>query len=243
MAQEIESDDRLLFKGPPGTRFTVENLEELPGDTFAAIQSVAGWLLENERELENRHGLLAAEIARTSLRDGNAQDLAGVLAIALESARIAYNFGLTQQSRDTLKALGDLRKVVSDDTAKLSETTRTLGAAVAGAVFANMGLIIARLTLSANSTFVGPAAILLGSVLLLYVVTVIGSGFHYILVQSYLRKEWRGSLYRFLSKEDYKRLVELPVGRAERAFYFLAGVGAIMVVLLWGATIYIFNAT
>ncbi|TIV70763.1 MAG: hypothetical protein E5V79_06450, partial [Mesorhizobium sp.] len=89
-------------------------------------QSVATWVYENDRELENRHGLLAAEVARTSFRDGDAQALAGVLGTAFEGARIAYNFGVTQQSKDTLKALGDLRKTVSDDATKLSETTRTL---------------------------------------------------------------------------------------------------------------------
>lgn len=180
-SQEIELDDRLLFKGPPAARFTVANRETLPDNRFATVQSVAGWLLENERELENRHGLLAAEIARTAMRGGNAQDLADILAPALEGARIAYNFGITQQSRDTLKALGDLRKAVSDDTAKLSETVRSLGAAVVSAVFANIGLIVARLTLPPNgTTFIGPAAILIGVVLTIYVATIIVSGIHYI---------------------------------------------------------------
>ena len=231
MAQEIEPDDRLLFRGPPTARFVVANHEDFPGDLFATIQSVASWLLENERELENRHGLLAAEVSRAAVRNGNAEDLAIVLAAALEGARIAYNFGINQQSRDTLKALGDLRKAVSDDTTKLSETIRTLGAAVVGAVFANLGLIVARLTLPANDKFVGPAAILVGIVLAIYVATVIGSGVHYIRVQSYLRKEWRNSLYKFLAKEDYRRLVEVPIERAENAFWWTAGAGFVMVVL------------
>lgn len=242
LAQEIEPDDRLLFRGPPPARFTVANLEELPRDGFATVQSVAGWLLENERELENRHGLLAAEISRDAMRDGDAKDLAAVLIAALEGAKIAYNFGITQQSRDSLKALGDLRKAVADDTAKLSETMRTLGAAVVGAVFANIGLIVTRLTLPANSKFVGPAAILIGVVLTIYVATIIGSGIHYIWVQGYLRKEWRSSLYRFLAQDDYRRLVEIPVGRAELAFWCTAGAGAVMVVLLLIAVIQIAGA-
>ncbi|MBN9147947.1 MULTISPECIES: hypothetical protein [unclassified Nitrobacter] len=232
MAQEIEPDDRLLFRGPPAARFTVSNLEELPPDRFATVQSVSCWLLENERELENRHGLLAAEIARDAVRDGDARDLASVLVPALEGARIAYNFGVTQQSRDTLKALGELRKSVADDTAKLSETMRTLGGAVVGAVFANIGLIVARLASPANSTFVGSAAILIGIVLTIYVATIVGSGIHYIWVQRYLRKEWRNSLYRFLAADDYRRLVEVPMRRAEFAFWCIAGAGIAMVVLL-----------
>jgi hypothetical protein len=231
MAQEIEPDDKLLFKGPPPTRFTVGNEEDLTADLFATLQSAAGWLLENERELENRHGLLAAEIARTATRGGSAMDLAGTLRLALEGARIAYSFGVTQQNKDTLRALGDLRKAVSEDTAKLSEIMRTLGTAVAGAVFANIGLIIARLSVPANATFVGKAAILVGIVLTIYVASVVGSGMHYIWVQGYLRREWRGSLYKFLSDDDYRRLVDVPVGRAETAFWCAACAGILMLVI------------
>lgn len=230
MAQEIELDDRLLFKGPPSARFTVTNQEDLTPASFAALQSVASWLLENEREVENRQGLLAAEIARTAVRDGNAGDLVSVLPTALEGARIAYNFGVTQQSRDTLKALGDLRKAVSDDTAKLSETMRSIGAAVVGAVFANIGLIVARMTLPPNgSKFIGQAAILVGVVLTVYVASIIISGIHYLWLQAYLRKEWRNSLYKFLAQDDYKRLVEVPVFRAEVGFWIMVGVGTILV--------------
>ncbi|MBB3590883.1 hypothetical protein FHX08_001227 [Rhizobium sp. BK529] len=231
MAQEIEPDNRLLFKGPPPTRFTVGDEEDLTADLFATLQSVATWLLENERELENRHGLLAAEIARTATRGGSAMDLASTLRLALEGARIAYNFGVTQQNKDTLRALGDLRKAVSEDTAKLSEIMRTLGTAVAGAVFANIGLIVARTTLQTNAKFVGPAAMLVGIVLAIYVLSVIGSGVHYIWVQTYLRNEWRGSLYKFLSDDDYKRLVEVPVRRAETAFWGVAAAGILMMVI------------
>ncbi len=242
MAQEIEIDNRLFFRGPPATRFTVASRVAVPADLFASIQSVSGWLLETERELENRHGLLAAEIARTSLRDGSATDMAGVLPAAFEGARIAYAFGVTQQSRDTLKALGDLRKAVSDDTAKMSETTRALGIAVVGAVFSNIALIVARLTLPANSTFVAPAAVLLGIVVAVYVGTVIGSGFHYMWMQKLLRQEWRNSLYRFLSATDYDRLVEKPVKRSEAAFVWMSIAGGLMVALVLVATIFIIQS-
>lgn len=239
MAQEIEADERLLFKGPPPARFSVENEVELPADLFAALQSASRWMFENDRELENRHGLLAAEVARTSLRSGNALDLSYVMAAALEGARIAYNFGVTQQSRETLKALGDLRKAVSDDTAKLSETMRTLGAAMVAAVFANIGLIAARLTVPANSAFVGQAAICIYVVLAIYVLTVIGSGWHYIWIQSYLRDEWRNSLYRFLPNSDYDRLVREPVRRSELAFWWMAAASVLMMLILGAAVYYI----
>lgn len=234
LSQEIEPDGRLLFRGPPPTRFTVSNLE-ISATSFAACQEAVTWIFENARELENRHGLLAAEIARTSLRDGGPQDLANTLRSALEGARIAYGFGVTQQSKDTLKALSDLRKAVSDDAAKLSETTRSLGTAIAGAVFGNISLIIARLTLPTNGVFIGNAAILIGVVLLVYVCVMVASGIHYITIQHDLRQDWRERLYRFLNDDEYERMVNRPAKRAETAFGITAIIGVIMAVTLLGA--------
>lgn len=238
LAQEVEPDGRLLFRGPPPTRFSTDGIA-LQDDSFTALQRAVQWTYENERELENRHGLIAAEVARTSLRDGGLNDLASTLGAALEGARIAYGFGVTQQSKDTLKALGDLRKAVSDDASKLSETTRSLGAAVIGAVFGNIGLIVARLTLPANGVFIGPAAILLGLVLAIYVGAVIASGAHYIFIQRDLRRDWRDRLYRFLGDDEYARMVSRPAERAERAFWVTAIIGSIMTIVLLIAVYFI----
>lgn len=238
LAQEIEPDGRLLFRGPPPTRFA-PNGADLDEHAFAALQKAVNWTYENARELENRHGLMAAEVARTSLRDGSLEDLASTLPAALEGARIAYGFGVTLQSTDTLKALGDLRKAVSDDAAKLSETTRSLGTAVIGAVFGNIGLIVARLTLPANGVFIGPAAILLGVVLAIYVVAVIASGGFYIFIQRELRRDWRDRLYRFLGDEEYARMVNRPAERAEGAFWITAGIGVVMTLVLLAAVCFI----
>lgn len=239
LAQEIEPDGRLLFRGPPPTRFSSGNPEAVPASGFAAAQAVASWVFENDRELENRHGLVAAEIARTSLRDGRLADLASTLGPALEGARIAYNFGVTQQSKDTLKALGDLRKAVTDDAAKLSETTRSLATAIVGAVFGNIGLIVARLTLPANGVFIGPAAMLLGIVLAIYVGSVIVSGSQYISIQRELRGDWRHRLYRFLGDDEYQRMVERPAARAERFFWITASIGVVMTIALLAAVYFI----
>jgi hypothetical protein len=241
LAQEIEPDGRLLFRGPPPTRFTPSH-GDIDQASFAALQAAAGWAYENTRELDNRHGLVAAEVARTSLRNGSLRDLAATLPAALEGARIAYNFGVTQQSKDTLRALGDLRKSVSDDAAKLSETTRSLGTAVVGAVFGNIGLIVARLTLPANGAFIGPAAILIGVVLAFYVGAIVASGSHYIAIQRDLRGDWRTRLYRFLGDDEYNLMVTRPAERAERAFWTTAIVGIVMTALLLIAVCFIATA-
>lgn len=243
LANELEPDGSLLFRGPPPARFEIGPLEDITPQRFATVQSTVSWTFENAREIEHRHALISTEIARAALRGGNAEDLAGTLPAALEGAKIAYGFGIAKQSQDTLKALGDLRKAVSDDAAKLSETTRTLGAAIVGAVFGNIGLIVARLTLPTNAAFIGKAAVLLSLVLAVYVAAIIGSGWHYIAVQRRLRNEWRDRLYRFLPKDEYKKLVEDPIRSSEVVFFCIAVAGALMVVLLGIAVYFIVSAS
>lgn len=231
LAHEVEPDGQLLFRGPPPTRYALSKTAHVRDSAFAALQRATAWTYENDRELENRHGLLAAEVARTSLRGGDISDLLNSLELALEGARIAYAFGVNQQSKEALRSLADLRKAISDDTAKLSETTRSLCAAVVGAVFGNIGLLIARVSLQSNAKFIGGAAILLGVVLALYVAAIIYSGHRYIGIQRQLRKDWREKVYRFLTDEDYEKLVGDPVKKSENTFYVVSLIGMLMVLL------------
>lgn len=235
VANEIEPDGNLLFRGPPATRFTPSAGALVEASGLEALQKAARWVFENPREAENRHGLFSAEVARTALSGGTATDLASISRTALEGAKIAYNFGVTQQSRDTLKALSDLRKAVSDETSKLGENTRSLATAVAGSVVANLGIIIARLTMPATSNWVPVAAITIGLVLAIYVGSIIWSGAHYLGLQSMLRTEWRQRLYRFLDDDEYERMVSTPVAKAEKGFWIACCIAAVMTVLLFVA--------
>lgn len=242
LAQEVERDGKLLFRGPPPARFRATGAERIDVSSFSGLQRAAGWVYENPRELENRHSLMAAEVARTALRDGDLIDLAAVMTNALEGARIAYEFGVSQQSRDALKSLSDLRKAVSDETAKLSDATRSLAAAVMTSAVGNAGLIIARLTLSEKSRLVAPAAGIIGAALAAYVGVVIWSGWHFLTIQQDLRRDWRDRLYRFLGDTEYERMVTTPVGKAETGFKKAAMVSggiaalmlaAVLIVILW----------
>lgn len=218
ITQEVEPDGTLLFRGPPPTRFRSARFDHITEASFAALQRSAAWVYENPRELESRHGLFAAEVARNAIRDGDAADLSGTLVHALEGARIAYGFGVSQQSRDALKALSDLRKAVSDETMKLAETTRSLVAALTTATVGNAGILVARLTLGKDSAFVSSAAALLAVALALYVGVVIYSGSQFLSIQQSLRVNWRDRLYRYLGEAEYQAMVTDPVGRAEANF-------------------------
>lgn len=239
LTDEVEPDGKLLFRGPPSTRFTASTPQVVDASAIEAVVKASKWVFENPREAENRHVLFAAEVARATLQGGDAVDFANLAKPALEGAKIAYNFGVTQQSRDTLKALGDLRKAVSDEAVKLSDSTRALATAIAGAVVANLGIIVARLSIAPNGNWSSWAAIVLGAVLAIYVGSMIMSGAHFLRLQATLRSEWRARLYRFLNDDEYKRMVADPVARAERAFWAAAIIGAIMAALLFIAVLII----
>jgi hypothetical protein len=239
LAQEVEPDGSLLFRGPPPTRFRSTGATKVDVGSLAALQRAAGWVYENPRELENRHGLLAAEVSRASLRDGDLADLAAVAGVALEGARIAYGFGVSQQSRDALKTLSDLRKAVADETGKVAEATRSLATAVLAAAVGNVGLVVARVTIAKDARFVAPAAVAIGVALAVYVGLVIGSGAHFLAIQRDLRRDWRDRLYRFLGHDEYRRMVDNPIGRAEKAFRNAAIGSGIIAALMLGAVILI----
>ena len=236
IANEVDVDGTLLFRGPPVSRFKLDDVAGLKNTIFADLQRAAYWAYESPRELENRQGLLASEIARGTLRDGTLPALCDSTKRALEGARIAYGFGVTQQSKDTLKALSDLRKAVMDETSKLTETMRALAGAVSSAAFGAIGLIIARLTLAPSNEWVTTAAVAIGVVLGLYVASVIISGLHFMRLQRTLRNDWRARLYSFLTEEDYEKLVETPVERAERGYKTAAWCGGIITTILIVAT-------
>lgn len=235
IANEVEPDGNLLFRGPPVTRFSPVAGAFIEQGPLQALQEAARWVFENPREIENRHTILSAEVARISLKGGTVTDLASLSRASLDSAKIAYGFGVTQQSRDTLKALVDLRKAVTDETSKLSESTRSLATAVAGAVFANLGIIVARLTIPATSKWVPAAAMTLGVVLAVYVGLIIWSGLHYLGLQATLRNEWRERLYRFLDDSEYQRMVIDPVERAERGFKIACCIAGFLTIMLFVA--------
>jgi hypothetical protein len=230
LSNEVEQDC-LVFRGPPLVRLSLrsEAYQSLDEAGFRAIQDAAIWVYDNERELEMRHGLYSAEIARTAAFDSDAAAVfKRAAASALESARIAYGLNLSQVSRDSLRALADLRKAISDETAKLADSTRTIAGSVATSVFAGLGLLLARLTTNAPAPLVVSLTLILG----LYVCAVIWSGCRFIKVQEEIRRQWRSRLYVFLSNIDYDEMVEKPAKNAEGAFNLAAIFGAIITGLM-----------
>lgn len=232
LPDEIDNDGFLKFRGPPRLKVAPARTEDgpLPFPTFLVLQNVMQWVFENEHESEMRHALLANELSRSSSSpvEGVAQVLQDHLSEAWSSAKIVYQVALSDTGRDTLKILSDLRKAITDETAKISDQSRQLVGAVAGSLATGIGLVAARIAIKASPEIV--AAIMF--VVVLYVASVITAAIHFIRLQRQMRTDWQGRLYRFLPKNDYDNLVEKPIKSAERALFWTAGLGSTAVLIL-----------
>ena len=231
LANEV-TPDRLILRGPPSVTLTmsVGAMPELDDvNAFNGLQQAAAWVYETDRDLDTRHGLFTAEVARAAVADREAASVFGRLsASALASAKIAYGLVLSGVNRDTLKALADLRKAVTDETGKLADSTRSLAGLVTTTLFAGIGIVLARLKAD-----LPPAAVAcLAVVLLFYVGSVIWGGWSFVKIQREIRSQWRARLYSFLEPAEYAEMVEKPVASAERGFYKAAWAGGAVAVLL-----------
>lgn len=220
LCTEIEPDGTLLFRSQPVLRICNPGLTvDTTKRSFHELHSLATWAYENKREAETRHGLVVAEIVRASMSAESAKDLvANGFRGILESARHAYQLGLHELGKDALRALADLRKSVADETSKAADFTRQMTTSVAGALFAAVGVLAARLTLAKDNEAFSLVAVIVGMILFVYVVATAINGWYFIRIQRGMRSRWKERTRKFLVDEEYCELVDFPVGQAERAY-------------------------
>ncbi|PYE42636.1 hypothetical protein DFI02_106211 [Rhizobium sp. PP-F2F-G20b] len=234
LPNEIDPESGALkFRGP--SRLVLERpsseqmAEFVTGRGFLLLQNAIAWVFENERETETRHTLLAAELARSAaLNRSTTAVLEENLYSALEGARIAYEMHLMSVGNDTLKALADLRKAVTEEIGKTTEATRQTSAAVASALAVGLGLLAAKTTAT-----VSPGLVMaLMCVAVVYVLMVAVSGGLHVFFQRKARRSWQERLYRFLPKIEYKQLVTDPITSSEWVFYLICALGGGSVLVL-----------
>ncbi len=245
LANQIDSADHtLIFKGPPKLvlqppQLTAETIEEFGIDAFLDLQAAAHWVYESSREAEVKHSLLATEISRSGREICSATGyFKDNISTALESAKIAYQMSLSELGKDTLKSLADLRKSITEETAKATDSTRQTITAVSGALAVGVALVAARINTGINSWLISMVLLIAVG----YIGMIIYSGWNFISLQRELRKDWQPKLYRFLPADEYQRMVETPAKKAERAFKITATIGMGAVILM-SSSVLIFSFT
>lgn len=223
IATEVNAGSDFSFRG--NAQLTIGEPEagyKPPMRQFWQLQRTVSWIYENPSETETRFRLINYELGRLG-RSSNVAitDVLEYMGVALESAKLAFQYSLAKVSSDTAKSLSDLRKSLSEETSRLSEMVRQVISAVSGVVFVGIGLIAARFSTSTPKL----ALIIMGFVLCCYVFFVIRSGKNHIAQQRNMRTVWRKRLYGYISDNDYKAMILDPAGKSEDQFHSAA---------LWG---------
>lgn len=217
LVNEVDGGEgKVRFAGPPRLEFDVltgPDGRRLVEGIFPLLQAVVRWVYDVDREAELKHRLFGQEFARLAQKGVNlADELVRVIDSAFDGAKIAYGFSVQEMSRDALKGLSDLRKAVADETQKSSEAARQLALNAAGAEFYALGLLAARIT-STVEPFIIDCMAALG---VFYVLCVLYINLRYLNHQDEQRKVWRAKLYRYLTEDDYRVMVTVPVSHSER---------------------------
>lgn len=231
---EVDSAvQRLKFKGPPRVTVLLRKIEEGDHAFHDSLQQVLRWTYELENQAEIRILYFRSELARCGLaQETSLGNLLEALTAALDGAKIAYAMSISELGKDTIKALADLKKSITEDTAKLTDATRQTTAAVAAALAAGFGLLAARVTSNTPINLIGIVML----VVCLYVASVVVSGWNLLRLQQQLRQDWHPKIYRFLTESEYQTLVKKPASTAEGAFWWAAALGGGTVAAL---TIYV----
>lgn len=234
LVNEVDSHSgSITLYGPPKYSASIPSTTGrfLNWDTvepFVNLQTAARWVYENSREAEMRHGLLAVELARFTFGKITLSELfSHHISAATESAKLAYQMGISKLSQDTLKSLTDLRKSVSDETSKFNDLTRQLFQSTSSASIIGLGLIAIRIANVAN-----PLVIILTLLAIdIFVGLTIFSGYKFIQLQKKIVSDWKQKIHSYLPQDEYFKLVTDPISKAAAQYNFyaiLCGIGMIL---------------
>lgn len=228
ICSEAVGSDLLVFGGPPRAKLAISD-KALSGDLgligYQNLRRMVAWTYELAEAAEQRHSLLTVEIARSAGRNETIGQLFSHVGRDIyEGARLAFQLSLSDMSREAIKAQGDLRKAIAEDTAKASESVRSLAGAMAVAIATSIGLVAARAT-GASEPWVLSAV---GLVAALYLIAVAVTGWSFLHLQDQLRQQWRTRFYRFVPEPDYVAMVVDPARAAAKTYNFV-GVIAVLV--------------
>jgi hypothetical protein len=205
-----------VFSGPPKRTFALPaTFDEA---AWTPLQEAASWVYFEGRDPEARQLLFSNELARAHDPDA----LPDVLKRSLESAKSAYDAHVKSGSRETLKALADLRKTVFEETQKISQRAQDLASslwkdlAVAAAPFALKIITDPSKATDPNilPIFLFGAALFLtfSFCIQLYV------NYRFFRHQDASREIWKRALNVALSQQELDQLSDKPIGDSLRDY-------------------------
>lgn len=220
-----DGNEMVVLAGPR-TRRVPAGLVPLPAtDLFAVATECANWVFASGRDVDVRHTLFTYELAREWPESETlANGFSTKAPRALDAAKTAFHAHVRETSKDTLKALGDLRKTLSEEVTKVIQQTRELlsgmwrdFAFAATVLAARTALLIAEKPAAESPAIkvllIGTAVFLAFSVYM-----TLRSNAKFMSIAAVSRKSWRDKLYGFLPEDDLKRLADEPMLQCESEY-------------------------
>jgi len=227
------------FNGPPACVATPSDAEVAA--LAPRLQAGVAWVFSENRDADTRHLLLTAEWARTHRRS-QLRDLGEG---ALESAKAAYAAYVTSGSKETLKALAELRKAVVDEGQKTSQRAQDL----AGAMWKDVAVAAAPFVLKIlpDASRAPNAVLTIALALSAAAFLVFSFGIQVFINERYFRRQaegralWKRELNVALRQKDVDDLSEEPIRNSladyakVRGVVGLVYVGLVVALLLFAA--------
>jgi hypothetical protein len=222
----------LQASGPPLFRVRADS-SDIVG-AFDELTEAAHWVFLSGQDIEARHIIFASELARANRPD---QTFIQTMARALDAAKATYEAHVQSSSRETLKALSDLRKTVIDETQKVAQKTQDLTAslwrdlAVTAAPFVLKILgdagKVENSAVAAGFYFAAATFIILSFVLQWRINHAFFEG------QSASRASWMQTLYNYISTREREEIAVTPIEMAIKNYRETRTVLAIVYAILF----------
>jgi hypothetical protein len=203
----------LQVSGPPVFRIQVDDAAIVPARE--KLTEAVTWVYLSGPDVEARHLIFAGELARAS---GGGQSFIEILERGFEAAKITYEAHVQSSSRETLKALADLRKTVIDETQKVAQRAqdltailwRDLAVSVAPFILKVLGDVtkLAGPVISAIFYFAAAGFVALSFALQWRINSA------YFTSQSTSRQRWMRTLYSYISEREREEIAEAPIEQA-----------------------------
>lgn len=228
----VDGAGTYVFTGPPKRSLAAPSVfDDVLSDQ---LQAAASWVYSEGRDVETRHLLLSSELARAH----EAAVLAGVFERGLESAKSAYSAHVKSGSRETLKALADLRKAVFEETQKISQRAQDLAGslwkdvAIAAAPFVLKILPDAGKAADPVILVVFPVAAALFLIFSFFIQVYVNQRF--FRHQDNSREVWKRALNVVLTNQELTDLSETPIIESLRDYRRVRFVVGLVYLLLVG---------
>ena len=207
----------LQVSGPPVFRIRAD--DPRVAAAWATLTEAVTWVYLSGFDTEARHRLFSGELARM---DRPGQQFLVTLQRALESSKVAYEAYVQSSSRETLKALADLRKTVIEETQKVTQRAQDMTAGL----WRDAAVMVAPFVLKIASDSSKPTPIWVSAGFYFAAATFIVLSFvlqwrinkAFFRSQKTSRRRWMETFYTYVSAQERDEIAEAPIKQAMTSY-------------------------